>query len=147
MVQSKTDPGNKTNYKIEQVAHDPGSEFKGACQEELATRKIVRREGEVDRHQDNAVAENRNQKLQNIGTAIAIQAMGDNVEEYSEEAGCQVIRWSNHCINHSCITKEQKVSGKTAYQTQFGCEDTIDNAYGIPIHTWGEPWQPLAAPR
>ena len=57
---------------------------------------------------------------------------------YSEEAGCQVIHWANHCINHSRITKEQKVSGKTAYQTQYKCEDTIENAYGIEVHTWGE---------
>jgi hypothetical protein len=137
-IQAKTDPGDKTGYKIQQIAHDPGMEFKGACQDEMARRKIVRREGEVDRHADNALVENRNQRLQNTATAMAITAMGDNVAVYSEEAGCQAIRWANHCINHAPITKEQRASGKTAYQEQYNCEDTIDNAYGIKVHTWGE---------
>jgi len=68
-IQAKTDPGDKTGYKIEQVAHDPGPEFKGACQDEMGRRKIVRREGEVDRHCDNALVENRNQRLQNTNEA------------------------------------------------------------------------------
>ena len=137
-IEAKTDPGNKRKYKIECLAHDPGPEFAGALPEALAAAKIVDRCGEVDRHQDNAVVENRNKRLQNIATAMAITAMGQNVDTYSEEAGCQLIRYANHIINHTCISEEQKLAKQTAYQEQFDCSDTLDTAYGIKIHTWGE---------
>ena len=136
-IEAKTDPGNKTGYKIECCHKDPGSQFKGAVTEMLAEKKIVNSTGETDRHTDNAKVENRNQRLQNIASAMQVTAMGENVDMYSEAVGCETVKWANHCINHSEITPLQKEEKKTAYQDQFRCNDTLDTAYGIEIQPWG----------
>jgi len=137
-VEAKTDPGDKTGYKIQVFSHDPGTEFQGAMQEELAKHKIMNRIGEVDRHTDNSVVENRNKRVGVISTAIAITAMGENIEKYAPKVGCELAKWATDVVNHTSITKEQKESGKTAWQEQFGTTETLVEAYGIPIHSWGE---------
>ena len=107
-IEAKTDPGNKEGYKIQCCHKDPGSQFKGAVTEMLAERKIINSTGETDRHTDNAMVENRNQRLQNIASAMQVTAMGENVEVYSGDAGCETVKWASHCINHTEITSKQK---------------------------------------
>ena len=52
--------------------------------------------------------------------------------------GTQLVEWANELVNHTSITKDQKEKGITAYQEQFNTKDTLYEAYGINIATWGE---------
>ena len=137
-IEAKTDPGDKEKYRIQRFTHDPGSEFEGAVRKGLADLKVQNSLGEVDRHTDNSVVENRNGRLQNVATAMAVTAMGDNVEIYAPQAGCQLIMWANELINHTMISDLQKKEMITAHQEQYNTKETLHEAYGIQIHTWGE---------
>ena len=74
--------------------------------EELAKDKVINRVGKVDRHFDNSIVENRNKMLGNKASAMAFTAMGDNQEICSQQAGCELVRWANECINHNPISSE-----------------------------------------
>ena len=137
-IEAKTDPGGKKGYKIQVYTHDPGPEFEGAMRDELATDKVINRVGEVDRHSDGSIVENRNKQLQINACAMAITAMGENVDQYWQQAGCELISWCNELYNHTSITKNQKEQGKTAHQEQYDCDDDLEAANEIPIRTWGE---------
>ena len=137
-IEAKTDPGNKKGYRIEALATDPGSEFQGAVTELKANRKMVSRTGETDRHTDQSYVENRNGMLQLAGTAMLITATGDNVDVYTDMLGLQCIKWANECINHTSITAKQKEANITAHNEQYGGDETLQTAHGIPIHTFGE---------
>ena len=137
-IESRTDPGNKTGYKIQRVHTDPGSEYRAAFKEEMERRKILFTIGEVDRHTDNAVIENRNQRVVNVSTAMFLKAVGENFELYSPMVGCEVAKWANHCINHTFITPMQKEQRQTAYQEQFNDRDaTLFSTSGIQVEEWG----------
>ena len=137
-IESRTDPGNKTGYKIQRVHTDPGSEYRAAFREEMERRKILFTIGEVDRHTDNAVIENRNQRVVNVSTAMFLKAVGENFELYSPMVGCEVAKWANHCINHTFITPMQKEQRQTAYQEQFNDRDaTLFSTSGIQVEEWG----------
>ena len=69
---------------------------------------------------------------------MAITAMGENVDQYWQQAGCELISWSNELYNHTSITKDQKEKGITAHQDQYGGEEDLEAANEIPIRTWGE---------
>lgn len=68
---------------------------------------------------------------------MAITAMGDNLEVYRENVQCELASWANQCINHTPITPEQKTLKISAHQQQFKNEETLQDAYGVPIHAWG----------
>ena len=108
--------------------------------EQLSNLKIINRVGEIDRHTDNSIVENRNQRAQLVSTAIAATAMGDNIDLYAPMAGCELINWANELINHQPITDVQKLHFQNPYNEQFRCEEFKDiySAYGVPIGTWGE---------
>ena len=73
-----------------------------------------------------------------VACAMAITAMGENVEGHWQQAGCELARWSNEMINHTSISPEQKKLGITAHQQQFGGTEDLESANEIPIYTWGE---------
>lgn len=137
-VEAKTDPGGKQEYKIEMVRTDPGSEFKGTMTQALEEAQVIHSVGEVDRHADGAVVENRNGKLQEVGTAIAVTACGDNLPLYDQLMQGDIIEWANELMNHTEITKHQKEEGITAWQEQYNTKDTLDTAYGVKPQVFGE---------
>ena len=132
-IEAQTDPGNKTGWKIECCAMDPGPEFKGAMDDEMAQAKLVVRRGETDRHTDQALVENLNQRVQYGAAAMAQTAMGDNVELYAPMVGALAVEWATELVNFTAVTKEQKEQKVTAHQQQFNCEETLYNAFGIEI--------------
>ena len=73
-LEAMTDPGGIDGYKVQCIHHDPGSEFNGAMKTEIHMDSIVDEKGEVDRHTDGALIENRNKMIQRTATALSIQA-------------------------------------------------------------------------
>lgn len=91
-IESKTDPGDKEKYRVQQFSCDPGTEFQGAMAEQLGQQKVLIRIGEVDRHTDQAVVENRNGKLEEMASCMAATAMGENMELYCPAVGLATVR-------------------------------------------------------
>ena len=136
-IESHTDPGGKSGYKITACRHDPGSEFNGAFKSTLAKDNVIDDKGEVDRHSDGGCVEARNKRIQRVATAIAIQCCGENIDLYNHCIAGEAIEWASEIVNHTMITQQQKNQGMTAHQDQFNNSEILTNAYGIEVVPFG----------
>ena len=120
-LEALTDPGGIEGYKIQCIHHDPGSEFCGAMKTEIQASSLVDEKGEVDRHTDGALVENRNKMIQQTATALSIQAFAGAHSDFDVltiEAWDEVAETASELLNHSCITSKQKELGMTAIEEQ-----------------------------
>jgi hypothetical protein len=120
-IEALTDPGGKTGYKIQAVKHDPGSEFLGATKQLFAEWNVVNQTGEVDRHTDGALIENRHQILQHMGSAMSLTAFeGDHdcFDELTIQSWDEIGSTASQLLNHSQISDHQKNVGITAAEEQ-----------------------------
>lgn len=120
-IEAFTDPGAKEGYKIQTVRHDPGSEFLGATRKLMADWNMVDAQGEVDRHTDGALIENRHQIIQHMGAAMSLTAFEGNhecLEELTIQAWDEIGSTASQLLNHSAITDHQKRAGITAAEEQ-----------------------------
>ena len=99
---------------------------------------MINRVSEVDRHTDNSIVENRNKMISIKASAMAFTAMGENEELYWRQAGCELVRWANECLNHRPISTAQKKEGIAPHQQQYGGKESLQDASEIEIKAWGE---------
>jgi len=122
-IEAFTDPGGSQGFKIQAVRHDPGSEFNGAAKSVFQAANLINCEGEVDRHSDGALIENRNRILQHMATAMSLTAFeGEHsgYEQLAVEAWDEVVKTASDLLVHSQITSHQKEMGMTAAEEQRG---------------------------
>ena len=142
MLEAKTAPGRAEGWRLEEVRHDPGSEFKGAFLDELAKDNIINEVGEVDRHTSSALIEGRHLMLQTRSAALAVTAFGTNAH-YAESLHGELVRWSNTLTNHKPITEQQIKDDITPAMAQWGPTARLDVD---EIFIWGSlayAWIPL----
>ena len=128
-----SDPGNRTEYRIERLITDPGTEFQGKMKEYLEESKIEHLQGQVDHHTSNSLSENMNMHLQRYATVMGIQAFGD--DETSQLVWGELIRHAAFLRQHNSITTTQKEAGITARQEQTGKFEAFDFSQ---LNTFGE---------
>jgi len=120
-LEATTDPGGIDGYRVQCIHHDPGSEFSGAMKTEIQANCLVDEKGEVDRHTDGALIENRNKMIQRTATALSIQAFHGAHRDFDKltiEAWDEIAETASELLNHSSITSKQKELGMTAIEEQ-----------------------------
>jgi hypothetical protein len=117
-MESITDPGGKLNFRVQRVHSDPGTEFLGGFEEELAADNIVITKGEVNRHTDNCIVEGRNKRVQILAAAMSITACMN--EEIAISLRGESMTWASEMLNHIPTTPAQKEAGITPYEEQSG---------------------------
>ena len=120
-LEALTDPGGIEGYRVQCIHHDPGSEFSGAMKTEIQADSLVDEKGEVDRHTDGALIENRNKMIQRTATALSIQAFAGVHRDFDAltiAAWDEVAETASELLNHSCITSKQKELKMTAIEEQ-----------------------------
>jgi hypothetical protein len=120
-IEAFTDPGGKSGYKVQSVKRDPGTEFLGEMKSAMAEDNIIDVAGEVNRHTENAIVENRHRILQNMSATMSITAFEgehEQSEELTTAAWDEVQATASQLMNHTCITETQKRAGVTAAEEQ-----------------------------
>jgi len=126
-IEAFTDPGGKSGYKVQSVKRDPGTEFLGEMKSAMAEDNIIDVAGEVNRHTENAIVENRHRILQNMSATMSITAFEgehEQSEELTTAAWDEVQATASQLMNHTCITETQKRAGVTAAEEQSCAQAT-----------------------
>ncbi len=116
-IEAATDPGGIKGYKIQTLRHDPGTEFQGATKQLIQEHNLIDRQGEVDRHTDSAIIENRHKMIQHMGAAMSLTAFEGEHECYEEltiQSWDEIGKTASDLLNHSSITAHQRKLNITA---------------------------------